>query len=259
MLRAGLRLPEPMRGNQMETIETVLLPQHIAIIMDGNGRWAKKRLMERFKGHERGADAVRETVTTCRELGIAALSLYAFSEENWARPKREVDALMHLLKRYLSEEREEIMGNNIRLVASGRLERLPDSVKNLLFPLMADSAQNTGMMLNLCLSYGGKEELTDACRAIARKVEAGELAPDDIDEATLTKHLYVADLPPVDLMIRTSGEQRSSGYLPWQITYAEFYFTDVLWPDFNKDVLHEAIREYQRRERRFGKTGDQIA
>lgn len=243
----------------METIETQLLPQHIAIIMDGNGRWAKKRVLERFIGHEKGADAVRETVTACRELGIAALSLYAFSIENWSRPRREVDALMHLLRNYLIEEREEILTRNIRLTASGRIQRLPGTVANLLRALISDSRENTGMILNLCLSYGGREELTDACRRIAEKVARGEMEPDDVTVETLEKHLDVPELPPVDLLIRTSGEMRSSGFLPWQSTYAEFYFTEVLWPDFNKVILHEAIRDYQRRERRFGKTGDQIA
>ena len=242
----------------MPTIETQRLPRHIAIIMDGNGRWAKKRLLERFKGHEKGADAVRETVTACRKLGLGALSLYAFSEENWSRPSREVEALMHLLSRFLKNERGTILENNIRLTASGRLEQLPDKVRKKLLDLIEESSGNEGMILNLCLAYGGKQELVDACRKIAEKVEAGELEADQITPEIFESHLYVPELPPVDLMIRTSGEKRSSGFLPWQICYAEFSFPEVLWPDFTKQHLFDAINEFQNRERRFGKTGDQL-
>ncbi len=242
----------------METIETLRLPKHIGIIMDGNGRWAQKRLLERVKGHEEGVRAVRDTVTACRKLGIDALSLFAFSEENWERPKREVDALMRLLRRYLIEEESEILDNNIRLVVSGRVEKLPDFVKEKLLPLMEKSESNTGMYLNLCLSYGGREELTHACRRIAEKVKAGELLPEAITEKTFAAHLYVPELPPVDLMIRTSGELRISGFLPWQLAYAEFHFPKVFWPDFTRDHLFEAIREMQTRERRFGKTSAQV-
>ena len=242
----------------METIETLRLPQHIAIIMDGNGRWAKKRLLERISGHQKGVDAVRDTVTTCRRLGVIALSLYAFSQENWKRPQREVDALMHLLRRYLTEERSEILDNNIRLVASGRIDELPEFVLEKLLPLREESANNTGMALNLCLAYGGREEIVDTCRAIAEKVQRGNLTPEAITPEVFEQHLYVPGLPPVDLLIRTSGEMRSSGFLPWQSTYAEFVFSEVLWPDFGKEHIFDAIREFQRRERRFGQTSDQI-
>lgn len=234
------------------------LPKHIAIIMDGNGRWAKGKLMERFRGHEKGAEAVRTTVTECRQLGIKALSLYAFSEENWSRPKREVSLLMHLLEKFLKKERKTIMNNNIRLTASGRLEQLPKYVQKLLYPLMADSASNDGMILNLCIAYGGREELVDATRAIAKKVKEGKLELSEITPEVFEQHLYVPILPPVDLMIRTSGEVRSSGFLPWQICYAEFYFPEIYWPEFNKKYLYEAIEEYQRRERRFGHTSEQL-
>ncbi len=242
----------------METIETMRIPGHIAIIMDGNGRWAKRRLMERVRGHEKGSDAVREVVRSCRKLGVVALSLYAFSGENWARPKREVEALMRLLERFLKQERSEILDNNIRLVASGHLHRLPDYVRNKLDSLRAETADNDGMILNLCLSYGGRDELVDACRAIAEKVKRGELMPEAITEKVFEQHLYVPELPPVDLMIRTSGELRTSGFLPWQITYAEFQFPEVFWPDFTKQHLFDAIRDFQRRERRFGHTSDQL-
>jgi len=234
------------------------LPGHIAIIMDGNGRWAKGKLMERFRGHEKGADVVRDTVTECRELGIKALSLYAFSVENWARPKKEVSLLMHLLERFLKKERKTIMKNNIRLTASGRLEQLPAYVKKLLFPLMSDSESNDGMILNLCISYGGKEELIDATRAIAVKVKRGDFKVSEITPEIFEQHLYVPELPPVDLMIRTSGEVRTSGFLPWQILYAELSFPKAFWPEFTKEHLYQSIADYQNRERRFGHTSEQL-
>ncbi len=242
----------------MKNLDLSRLPRHVAIIMDGNGRWAKKRILERVKGHEKGAGAVKVTVTACRELGIDALSLYAFSEENWARPKREVDALMRLLERYLIEERDEILNNNIRLVCSGHVHELPDFVKEKLLPLMEESSSNNGMFLNLCLAYGGKQELVDACVQIAKKVQQGELQPESITKEIFEQHLYVPQLPPVDLMIRTSGEQRTSGFLPWQIAYAEMLFPDYFWPEFNKERLYEAIYAYQNRERRFGHISEQL-
>ena len=242
----------------MKTIDHSRLPKHIAIIMDGNGRWAKRRFMERISGHEKGAKAVKETVTACRELGLKALSLFAFSEENWARPRREVELLMRLLRRYLIDERSEILDNNIRLVASGRIEKLPDNVAGKLLPLMEESRANDGMFLNLCLSYGGREEIVDACRSIAELAAKGEIRPEDVSPEIFERYLYVPELPPVDLMIRTSGEQRISGFLPWRIAYAELSFSDVLWPDFNKELLYEIIHEFQGRERRFGKTSEQL-
>lgn len=228
------------------------LPRHVAIIMDGNGRWAKKRLWERVKGHEQGANAVHTTVREARRLGIKALSLYAFSEENWARPKLEVEALMRLLERYLADERAEILENDIRLTVSGHIEKLPGFVRQKLDPLMAESRRNSTMILNLCLAYSGHEELTEACQAMARLVAAGKLDPADITPERFAAHLYVPELPPVDLMIRTSGEQRVSGFLLWQLAYAEFYFPEVFWPDFTIEHLHEALRVFAARERRFG-------
>ncbi len=243
----------------MQEIDKNRLPRHIAIIMDGNGRWAKRNMLERVRGHERGADTVRENVTACRELGIEALSLYAFSEENWSRPKREVSALMRLLEKYLIEERSEILDNNIRLVSAGRLEKLPQPVRGLLEERIAESTKNDGMFLNLCLSYSGKEEIADATRAIAEKVAKGELLLQDITPEEFSKHLYLPQLPPVDLMIRTSGELRLSGFLLWQVAYAEFDFPEALWPEFDKEQLYAAIARFQGRERRFGLTGDQLA
>jgi len=243
----------------MHEIDTKRLPAHIAIIMDGNGRWAKTRMLERVRGHESGADAVRTCVTACRELGIKALSLYAFSEENWRRPGLEVTALMKLLEKYLIEERSEILDNNIRLVASGRIEKLPEKVRRLLYERMEESAANSGMFLNLCLSYTGREEIVDATVKIAELVKSGDLQPEEITAEIFEQHLYVPQLPPVDLMIRTSGELRISGFLLWQIAYAELDFPEVFWPDFSKEHLYEAIRRFQNRERRFGLTGEQLA
>jgi len=242
----------------MKELDTKRLPAHVAIIMDGNGRWAKKRLLERVLGHEKGANSVKEIVTASRELGLRALSLYAFSEENWNRPRTEVDALMHLLRRYLIEERSEILDNNIRLVVSGRYETLPEYVKEKLFPLMEESKSNNGMFLNLCLAYSGQLEIADACRKIVQQVQAGFITPEAITPELVAKHLYIPELPPVDLMIRTSGELRVSGFLLWQIAYAEFAFPDVLWPDFTRAHLEQALAEYMSRERRFGKTSEQL-
>ncbi len=241
-----------------QTIDTTLLPRHIGIIMDGNGRWAKSHLLERIRGHEKGADVVRDVVTTCRKLGVEALSLFAFSTENWARPKLEVEALMRLLRKYVLDERAEIMDNNIRLVASGQLDKLPDSVRKPLFTLMEDSSKHSGMTLNLCLSYGGRQELTDACRKVAQKVKDGLLQPEEITQQVISQHLYVSDIPPIDLMIRTSGEQRLSGFMLWQNAYAEFMFPKEYWPEFNRDLLFRAIRDFQTRERRFGHISEQL-
>ncbi|RJO69671.1 MAG: di-trans,poly-cis-decaprenylcistransferase [Myxococcales bacterium] len=243
----------------MPTLDAAWMPRHIAIIMDGNGRWAQKRKLQRVRGHEKGAETVRRIVTACRELGVKALSLYAFSEENWSRPRLEVRALMGLLRRFLVGERATLLKNSIRLVVSGRLAKLPDSVREKLLPLIAETANNRGMTLNLCLAYGGKEEIVDACQAIAGKAASGQVAPEAVTPEFFEQHLYVPDLPPIDLMIRTSGEQRISGFLPWQLTYAELYFTPVFWPDFTRADLETAIADYQARERRFGKTSAQTA
>ena len=234
------------------------LPQHIAIIMDGNGRWAKKQGLMRVKGHEKGTKAVRETVETCAELGVKHLTLYAFSTENWNRPKFEVQTLMKLLVSSLKDEMKTLQDNKIRLQAIGCIENLPNKAKKELKEVVDKTSKNSHMTLNLALSYGAKEEIVQAVKQIAEKVKNNIIDSETIDESTINKHLYTQNLPDVDMMIRTSGEQRISNFLLWQMAYAELYFTPVLWPDFRKENLFEAIYEYQKRERRFGKTSEQL-
>jgi undecaprenyl diphosphate synthase len=225
--------------------------------MDGNGRWAAARGMPRIKGHEAGAESVSEIVRDCRERGIAALTLYSFSTENWKRPSAEVGALMGLLERYLAAEKTEILEHGIRLNAIGQIDRLPAHVRLPLQLLMRDSAKNDGMTLTLALSYGGRREIVDAVQAIAKKVRRRELVPEEIDETTIAAHLYTQNLPDPDLLIRTSGEMRISNFLLWQLAYTEIYVTDVLWPDFRKPELQQALDAYAKRERRYGLTGAQ--
>jgi len=231
----------------------LVVPRSVAVIMDGNGRWAKQRRLERIRGHERGIDAVRETVTECARLGVQALTLYAFSEENWARPRIEIEALMRLLVKFLVNERPTLMDNDVRLVHAGRRERLGPKVLDTLDETIALTADNGGMALCLALSYGGRTEIVDAARALAVRVRDGDLAPEDIDEAVLAAQLYQPTLPDPDLLIRTAGERRISNFLLWQISYAELHVTDVCWPDFRKEHLLAAFRDFGRRERRFGK------
>jgi len=234
------------------------VPRHVAVIMDGNGRWATARGLPRVRGHEAGADSVREIVRACGRLGVEVLTLYSFSTENWSRPDDEVEALMALLERYLREELQELMDNDVRLSAIGQVHRLPRKVRQGIEAVSALTRDNKGLRLVLALSYGGRVEITDAVQAIARRVAAGELAPDDIDEATIGSHLYTAGLPDPDLLIRTSGELRLSNFLLWQVAYAELYVTDVQWPDFRQPELERAFEAYGARQRRFGKTGAQI-
>ncbi len=234
------------------------IPRHIAIIMDGNGRWAQARGLDRVKGHEAGAESVREITRACREKGVQALTLYSFSTENWKRPESEVSALMSLLERYVMGERREIMDNGIRLQAIGQIDRLPVFVRMPLKALMHESRKNTGMVLTLALSYGSRAEIVEATRAIAREVKSGRLSPDAIDDRVFERHLDTAGLPDPDLLIRTSGELRVSNFLLWQIAYAEMYVTDVMWPDFRRPQLDEALAAFGRRERRMGLTGDQL-
>lgn len=228
------------------------IPRSIAIIMDGNGRWARKRGLGRIKGHEHGITAVRETVEECARLGVEALTLYAFSEENWTRPKQEIALLMKLLKRFLIEERPTLEKNKVRLVHAGRIDRLDKNVIALLRETIDLTAGNTGMTLCLAISYGARAEIVDALRAIARKVVAGEMRPEDIEEGTISRHLYQPDLPDPDLMIRTADEMRLSNFLLWQISYTELYVTSVCWPDFRKKHLREALAAYAARVRKFG-------
>jgi len=234
-------------------IDVTRLPRHIAIIMDGNGRWARKRLLNRVKGHERGAETVRTVVRTCREVGVSFLTLYAFSTENWERPQAEVVALMTLLKRFLVGETEELLENNIRLNAIGQVDRLPGDVRETLAKVMSVTARNTAMTLNLALSYGGRTEIVEMARKIAQQAKAGAIDPEAVSQDLVARHLYTWDMPDPDLLIRTSGEMRISNFLLWQIAYAEIFITPTLWPDFNRDELLDIFRWYQGRERRFGK------
>ncbi len=233
--------------------DDLVVPRSVAVIMDGNGRWAKRAGLERIRGHERGIDAVRTTVTECARLGVEALVLYAFSEENWQRPQREIDLLFKLLRRFLVEERDTLMKNRVRLLHSGRRARLAPDITKLLDETMALTAGNTGMRLSLAISYGGRQELADGMQAIGRLVQQGQLDPAQIDEATIRAHLYPPELPDPDLLIRTAGELRISNFLLWQVSYAEIHKCDVCWPEFGKEHLAEAFRDYGRRVRKFGK------
>ena len=242
----------------MKEIDKDRLPKHIAIIMDGNGRWAKKKLLNRISGHMKGVDAVREVVTTCRELGIKVLTLYAFSLENWRRPKEEVKALMGLLNEYLLKEQGEMIKNNIRLSAIGRLEDLPPAVLTTLQETMKMTKHCDGMTLNLALSYGGRAEILHAAKGIISDLRAGKMRLEEMTEQRFSQYLWTWGLPDPDLLIRTSGEFRISNFLLWQIAYTELYVTETLWPDFNRDELLKAIADYQSRERRFGLTSEQL-
>ncbi len=234
------------------------LPRHVAVIMDGNGRWARKRLLNRTIGHERGADTVRTVVRTSREAGVGYLTLYAFSTENWRRPKAEVSALMMLLKRFLKSERSEMLDNGIRLSVIGQFDRLPQDVREAASEVMAATASNDRMVLTLALSYGGREEILRAVRLVAEDVRAGRLDPASVNEEEIGRRLYTADMPDPDLLIRTSGEMRVSNFLLWQIAYAEIFITKTLWPDFSKEEYINILKEFGTRERRFGQTGEQL-
>jgi len=233
-----------------EAIDPARLPVHIAIIMDGNGRWANKRSMPRAAGHKAGVDSVRTTVEACARMGIQALTLYAFSIENWKRPRTEVETLWRLLRFYLRHELNELMRNNVRFQAVGRIEELPQAIRRDLQETTDATARNTGLRLNLAINYGGRAELVDAVRQMVEKARRGEAV--EVTEATIAAHLYTASLPDPDLMIRSSGEMRISNFLLWQIAYAELYVTETLWPDFRRPDLLTAILDFQRRERRFG-------
>ena len=240
-------------------IDETKLPKHVAVIMDGNGRWAKQRGKLRTFGHNKGVKAVRETVESAAEIGIEHLTLYAFSTENWNRPKFEVNALMTLLVKTISKETKTLTKNNIRLNAIGDLESLPSSCLKELNEAIEKTKGNTRMTLTLALSYSSKWEITKAIKAIAKNVNSGKLKVEEIDESTLDKHLCTLGIPDPELLIRTSGEHRISNFLLWQIAYAELYFTDKLWPDFNRADFEAAIIDYQGRERRFGKISEQIS
>jgi len=235
-------------------VDKTNLPKHVAVIMDGNGRWALRRGLPRVAGHKRGADTVRRVTEQCRNLGISVLTLYAFSDENWRRPKEEVGFLMDMLGSFLKAEIATMKANNIRFRTVGRIERLPSSAKNWIDRAMSETAENTGIILNLALSYGGRGEILEAIR----RMQAAGAAADALDEAAFSSYLDTAGLPDPDLIIRTSGEKRISNFLLWQAAYAELYFTDTLWPDFEEKDLLTAIIDYQGRQRRFGLTQEQM-
>jgi len=240
------------------TLDTAKIPKHIAIIMDGNGRWAKKQGAMRLFGHQSAIEAVRSAVEGCAELGVKVLTLYAFSTENWHRPQEEVNGLMQLLVSTISAETPTLLKNNIKLATIGDIQNLPTDCRHQLSQAIAQTSQNDGMTLVLALSYSGKWEITQVVKQIAMQVKEGGLQLEDITEDTIAHHLQTAQYPDPELMIRTSGEMRISNFLLWQLAYTELYFTEVLWPDFRKEHLHHAIADYQHRERRFGKTGEQL-
>ena len=250
-----------MNSNTSSPIYTDLdpskLPSHVAIIMDGNGRWAKKRFLSRIKGHEKGSETVRTIVRSCREIGIPYLTLYAFSTENWQRPQSEIVALMALLKKFLESEQKEMLENNIRLNAIGQIERLPEDVQQALHKVMMLTKKSEGMVLTLALSYGGRTEIIKMVKEIAIKTKDGIIDANSITSELISEHLYTKEIPDPDLLIRTSGEMRISNFLLWQIAYTEIYVTDSLWPDFSADEFVRILKDYQRRERRFGKVGRQ--
>ncbi len=250
--------PDFMFMATKEALNLKALPKHIAVIMDGNGRWAKMQGKLRTFGHQSGVKAVKDTVEACAEIGIEFLTLYAFSTENWNRPKYEINALMSLLVSTISKETKTLMDNNIRLCAIGDLDSLPSKCRRELNEAMEKTSRNSRMTLILALSYSSRWELTRAVKQIAEKVAAGELNPSGITEELISRNLTTADFPDPELLIRTSGEHRISNFLLWQISYAELYFTDKLWPDFRREDLFDAILSYQSRERRFGKISEQL-
>ena len=233
------------------------IPKHVAVIMDGNGRWAKKRLLNRINGHRKGIDAARRTVTACRELGVEYLTLYTFSKENWNRPRIEVDVLMGLLEKHIRIEGEDMVKNNIRFSAIGNIAELSDGVRRAIDEVREVTRSNDGMLLQLALSYSGREEIVDATKRVAKLAMEGALDPETLTEETFQSFLYTKGVPDPDLLIRTSGECRISNFLLWQLAYTEIYITDVLWPDFTREHLLEAFEDYKKRERRYGLTGDQ--
>jgi undecaprenyl diphosphate synthase len=242
----------------IEKIDKEHLPQHIAIIMDGNGRWAKKKGKSRHSGHQEGVVAVRKTVEAATKVGLKYLTVYTFSNENWNRPQEEVLALMELLVAVIHRETPDLIKNNVRLITIGNLERLPEKTQDILNECMKQTSANTGTTLILALSYSSKWEITEAMKQIAREVSVKKLKPDDINEEMISAHLTTKNIPDPDLLVRTGGEKRISNFLLWQMSYSEFYFTDTYWPDFREEELYDAILYYQQRERRFGKISEQL-
>jgi len=244
--------------DQIKALDASRIPQHVAIIMDGNGRWAKQHGQERSFGHESGVATVRQVTEVASEMGVKYLTLYTFSTENWNRPKDEVDALMNLVVVSIEQQTPDLIKNNVRLTMIGDIDRMPEYAANRLRKCMADTSVCTGMVLCLALSYSSRWELVEACRAIAREAAAGTLKADEIDDATVSAHLMTRDMPDPDLLIRTGGDLRISNYLLWQIAYSELYFISKYWPDFTKEDFVAAIADYQARERRYGKTSEQV-
>lgn len=243
-------------SNQLKNAHN--LPRHIAVIMDGNGRWASQRGLNRVKGHQEAIKSVRDVVEACAELEIDILTLYTFSMENWKRPRDEVSALMHLLVNTIKNELNDLLKNNVRLITIGQLEDLPLLTRKSLNYAIAKTQHCNGLTLNLALSYGGRREIVDVTKVISQKVKSGEIDIDDIDEVLFSNFLYTANLPDPDLLVRTSGEARLSNFLLWQLAYTEIYITDILWPDFRRDNLYQAIQSYQKRERRYGRVSEQL-
>lgn len=259
MIDENMNLGDLTEEELIGIIDRDHLPRHIAIIMDGNGRWARVRGLPRIAGHREGINSVREIVTCCREIGIKVLTIYAFSAENWKRPELEVNALMMFLEEYLQKELKTLMDNNIRFITIGQTDKLPGSVQKWIRKVVKETENNGAMILNIALSYGGRTEIVDAIKDIAKDAIDGKVSPGDIDIGLISNYLYTSDLPDPDLMIRTSGETRISNFLLWQIAYAELYFTKTLWPDFRRHDLLLAILDYQQRERRFGMVEEQIS
>lgn len=248
----GARKLDELEKQLKKKLDYARLPRHIAIIMDGNGRWATRKGLPRAAGHRAGVESLREIVRLCAEIKVGVLTVYAFSTENWKRPQEEIDVLMQLLVEYLYNEIDDLQKNNVKFNPIGRIEELPPSARTALKMAMDKTRDNNGLMLNVALNYGGRAELVDAVRKIAFKVESGALKPGDIDEKVISKHLYTADLPDPDLLIRPSGDFRVSNFLLWQLAYTEFWITSVMWPEFKKVDLLRAIIDFQGRERRFG-------
>lgn len=232
------------------------MPSHVAVIMDGNGRWAKRRGLPRIMGHRKGVDTLKKLLRCCRDWGISALTAYAFSTENWGRPTREVEFLMTLFERVLRQELKEMMEEDVRIQFVGNLAALPETLQKEIDRAVTETAGNQGIRFSVATNYGGRQEILQACRAIAHQVKQGHLDPDDIDEALFSRHLYTSDISDPDLLIRTSGEMRISNFLLWQLAYSEFYITDTLWPDFDTAEFHLAMKAFQERDRRFGKVVD---
>jgi undecaprenyl diphosphate synthase len=247
-----------VQARDMERLDPEKMPRHIAIIMDGNGRWAQRQRLSRIEGHRRGLEAAQAVVEACEELGVKILTLYAFSKENWRRPRKEINALMGFLQSHLRKRQQELQKRNIRINIIGDLEDLPTSIRDLLVETVEMTRHKDGLIVNLALSYGGRSEIVAGVRAIIADIEAGRITKDDITPETFSRYLFTRDIPDPDLLIRTSGELRISNFLLWQIAYTELYFTTTLWPDFGKEELILACIAYQDRERRFGLTAAQI-